>query len=321
MKILGHCIEHDIPALLVGPTGTGKSSAVRQLSTKSDHQLVRIPITGQTGRAELVGQWLLRDGDTYWQDGLLVSAMKHGHHVVVDEINAALPEITFVLHSMLDDDRYVVLTEKDGEIVEPAESFRFFATMNPTEEYAGTKELNKAFLSRFPVVLNFDYPDSESEAKAIKDHVPGFKIADARSIVVVANELRKLKASHKIFYTCSTRDLISWATMWQEFGRDIAFVYSVLYRAGSTDAEGIKSVYAQTMGRLDGFLADRKVGSLDDLLQVYHQQETELKAKSESVADRERKVAELEKRIAGELSTKVVDGVLSGLGSNLGGIQ
>src|SRR5206468_1631140 len=112
-------IKSDKPALIIGETGCGKTSIVRELAHKHDHKFMRFNLTGETSVDEFVGKYTLVNGETVWQDGILLEAMKQGAFLVVDEINVALPEILFVLHSLLDDDKFVVVANHNGEIVRP----------------------------------------------------------------------------------------------------------------------------------------------------------------------------------------------------------
>lgn len=85
-----------------------------------------------------------------WRDGILVDAMKKGQWVILDEINLAEPSVLERLNSLLDPDRMLVLTEKDGEKVVANKNFRVFGTMNPaTGEYEGRNELSPAMRNRF----------------------------------------------------------------------------------------------------------------------------------------------------------------------------
>ena len=111
-----------------------------------------------------------------------------------------MPEILFVLHSLLDDDRYIVLAEKNGEIVKPHKNFRLFASMNPSGSYTGTKELNKAFLSRFPIILNVKYPTKANEIKILKQYtkMSNNKIENLRQM---AQDIRKAYNKNEINYS------------------------------------------------------------------------------------------------------------------------
>lgn len=232
--------EHNIPALLIGETGTGKTTMVKFIANMEDKKWVRFNLTGETTVDDFVGKFILRGGETIWQDGILLQAMKHGAWLVVDEINVALPEILFVLHSLLDDDKFVVVANNDGKIVKPHPDFRFFATMNPVSEYSGTKELNKAFQSRFGVIVNVQYPDPPTEALIIHTKT-GINMTHASMMADVGLLLRHAKAEEKIFYTCSTRDLIQWATLALFTNVVTAFECTVVNKSNG-DAEAIKQL-------------------------------------------------------------------------------
>lgn len=199
-------IAQNLPALLIGETGTGKTATIRAMADQVGAELIRVNLSGSTGVDELLGKWLANEKGLYWQDGEIIRAMRTGAWLVLDEINACLPEVLFVLHSLLDDERAIYLKEKDGEKVTPHENCRFFATMNPPEDYAGTKELNKALLSRFPLVLFIDY--SEKEKDIIKEQA-GTNNETAKKLVKIGQELRRAKENGIINLTCSTRDLIN----------------------------------------------------------------------------------------------------------------
>ncbi len=204
-SILEKAVSLNLPVLLVGETGVGKTAFIRELARENKKDLVRLNLTGQTGIDEFIGKFLANDKGTYWIDGSLTNAMKKGQWIVLDEINMALPEILAKLHSLLDDDRKIVINEKDGEEVYPHDDFRIFATMNPSDEYAGTKELNRAFLSRFPIVLDVDYSDKEKQILMDRTSIDE---ATADTLVAIGREIRDRKYNGQVSSICSTRDLL-----------------------------------------------------------------------------------------------------------------
>ncbi len=246
-KMLDVAIEKDLPALLIGETGTGKTSLIREQAIERKADWVRFNLTGETTVDEFVGKYELEGGKTVWRDGILLQAMKKGQWLIVDEINVALPEILFVLHSLLDDDKFVVVASHAGEVVKPHADFRFFATMNPVDEYAGTKELNKAFQSRFNIVLKVHYPDNATESRIVQDKT-GVDAATANKMADVASALRKAKEDDKIFYTCSTRDLLQWGNLVEQLGLEDAFIVSILNKANG-DSKSIIEVYDKVVGK------------------------------------------------------------------------
>jgi cobaltochelatase CobS len=246
-SILEVAIKKDLPILLIGETGTGKTSIIREAALARKQDWVRFSITGETTVDEFVGKYELENGQTVWKDGVLLDAMKTGKWLIADEINVALPEILFVLHSLLDDDKMVTVSQHTGEVVKPHKDFRFFATMNPTDEYAGTKELNKAFQSRFSIVLQLHYPPAAVEAKIVSDKT-GVALEDATKMADVAVALRKAKADEKIFYTCSTRDLLHWGNLCDVLDPGEAFRVSILNKSNG-DAKAILEIYTLIIKR------------------------------------------------------------------------
>lgn len=246
-SILKIGIDKNLPILLIGETGTGKTSIIREQAKEYSRDITRFSITGETTVDEFVGKYELEKGATVWKDGVLLDAMKKGKWLVCDEVNVALPEILFVLHSLLDDDRFVTVSNHNGEVVKPHADFRFFATMNPPEEYAGTKELNKAFQSRFAIILTLHYPPAAIEAKIVADKT-GVSLEDATKMADVALALRKAKKEEKIFYTCSTRDLLHWGGLTDVLDPGEAFRVSILNKAG-TEAESIYEIYSHIIKR------------------------------------------------------------------------
>ena len=211
LKTLAIAVRDNLPVLLMGESGTGKTSAIRYLANATKNGLRRVNLNGGTTADELVGRLLINEKGTYWVDGILTEAMRNGEFIVLDEINAALPEVLFVLQSVMDDDGYLVLTEKaDKEIVYKHKDFRIFATCNPPE-YAGTKEMNKALLSRFAICINAEFPSPAKELEIIEHHL-GAAVAQtemATKLVGLANETRKAKEMGTTDYAINTRDILN----------------------------------------------------------------------------------------------------------------
>ena len=134
--------------LLVGPTGAGKTAMIKYMAHLTQNGLRRINLSDMTDITEIIGGYKPNEqGRPEWQDGIVVEAMKKGQWLLLDEVNLADPAILERLNSLLDDDRSLVLSEKNNEIVKAHENFRAFATMNPAS-YAGRKKLSAAMMNR-----------------------------------------------------------------------------------------------------------------------------------------------------------------------------
>ena len=251
-KLIRLNAKNNLPILIIGETGTGKTSMVRAEAEKQGKELIRFNLNGETSVDEFVGKFILVNGETVWQDGVLLQAMKKGKWLLVDEVNAALPEILFTLHSLMDDDKSILVAGNTGEVVKAHEDFRLFATMNPTEEYAGTKDLNKAFLSRFPLVVRVTYPSEIAESAIIRDET-GIDEESATKMVLIANKIRKLKEKKECYFTCSTRELIAWGYAEEELGFQDAFRYCILEKAEQVEHQAIENAYNEVSNKVAEF--------------------------------------------------------------------
>ncbi len=245
MEQVAVAISYKMPVLLIGETGTGKTSLVRHLAFSTSNAFVRVNHNGGTTIEDIVGRWVInKNGQTEWVDGILIESMKKGYWFLVDEINAAGAEINFVYHSLLDDDGRVILAEKGNEVVIPHANFRFFGAMNPPTEYAGTKELNKALMSRF-MVAHVDFPPPRVEQKILTSRVPGITDDTAERMVRFAGEIRAMHAKEEVRFVLSTRDLLMWATMFKVYKKYLTSAeMTVLNKIGQDDVDAIKDIMA-----------------------------------------------------------------------------
>lgn len=243
-------INKKMPVLLVGETGVGKTSLIRYLADKTNNAFRRVNHNGGTTSDDIIGRILINKEGTYWVDGVLVDAMRNGYWYFADEISAASPEVNFVYHSLLDDDSYVVLAEKDGEIVRAHEDFRFFAAMNPAIGYAGTRELNKALLSRF-IVFKMDFPDPKIEKKILVSRT-NIDPNVASKMLNFAMEVRGNQSNEKIDFILSTRELLMWANLFGVYKRYIVSAeMSILNKVAPEDFDSIKDLMALHFKGLD----------------------------------------------------------------------
>lgn len=244
LEKLAYAVASNLPVLLIGETGVGKTMSVRYLAAKTNNGLRRVNLNGATTVDEFLGKLLINEQGTYWVNGVLVDAMLAGDWILLDEINACLPEIAFSLHSLLDDDRMVVLMEYDGRIVRPHPNFRLFASMNPSEEgrYGGTKTLNEALLDRFPVVIRMEYLPEEEEIEAVISQSGNTDREMVQRMVRVARDVREAIHHEKVFGSFSTRRVVDWARMSLIFDVHESAYYTVLSKLSKYDAQVVEDI-------------------------------------------------------------------------------
>jgi nitric oxide reductase NorQ protein len=212
LDIIDKAFEKELFVLIIGPKGTGKTSLVREYATQKSKELESVNFSLRTRESHLVGTKNLVDGNTGFDEGILIKSMKEGNILYLDEINAAEADVLLRLDEALDDRRQIVLKESDGRIVKAKDSWFVIATINPLT-HVGTKELPPQLLSRFPVRIRLDYPPEDVEYQIIKKHVKNPAESDVLLGIKLANTLRQASAVEELYYSPSIRETIAFAKL------------------------------------------------------------------------------------------------------------
>ena len=158
------------PTFITGLSGNGKTFSVEQACAQLGRELIRVNITIETDEDDLIGGFRLVDGSTVWHNGPVVEALERGAILLLDEIDLASNKI-LCLQSILEGKG--VFLKKIGKRVDPAVGFNVIATANTKGKgsddgrFIGTNVLNEAFLERFPVTFEQDYPTVATERKIL----------------------------------------------------------------------------------------------------------------------------------------------------------
>ncbi|MET0657085.1 MAG: AAA family ATPase [Steroidobacteraceae bacterium] len=165
ITIAEQAIAAQLPIMLVGPTGCGKTRFVEYMAARLRRPLVTVVGNDDTTTADLVGRYLVKGGDVKWIDGPLTRAARSGSVFYLDEVVEVRREALAILHPLADDRRRLFL-ERSGETVDAAAGFAFFCSYNPARSL-GFKELRVAFRSRF-VTLALKYLPADDEAAVVQ---------------------------------------------------------------------------------------------------------------------------------------------------------
>ena len=187
-ELFEHCSKNNLPMMLKGPTGCGKSRFVEHMAAKLGRELITVPCHDDTSAADLLGRWLVRGGDTVWQDGPVTRAVRRGAILYLDEIAEARPDVIVALHPLTDHRRQLYVDRHD-EVLTAPEGFMLVVSFNPNYQ-SGLKELKPSTRQRF-VGLSFDYPAPEVEAEVLIGET-GIDAKVAKRLVKLANKLRAL---------------------------------------------------------------------------------------------------------------------------------
>lgn len=224
-----------LPVLLKGPTGCGKTRFVQHMAAKLGLPVSTVSCHDDLTAADLTGRYLLKGGETVWVDGPLTKAVRNGGICYLDEIVEARKDVAVVLHPLTDDRRILPL-ERTGEVLEAQSGFMVVVSYNPGYQNL-MKALKPSTRQRF-VSIEFDFlpRDKEITTVAIESGLSEAKVA---SLVDLARRLRVLKGQD-IEEGVSTRLLIYCATL-MEAGMPVADAVRAAIVEPLTDEPDVKA--------------------------------------------------------------------------------
>ena len=212
-------MELNIPVMLWGHAGTGKSSMHKQVCAHTQRAYLRVQHTVNTEEVHILGQWQVRDGATFFEYGPLPLAMKHGLVYCADEYDMAMPSVLSVYQPVLEGEPLLIKeAPEDMRMVMPHKDFRFVGTGNTngcgdeTGLYQGTNIGNAANYERFGIMRRVEYMVKKQEVGVVSGQ-GGIAAADAELLVDYATEVRKAYDGGKIGMTVSPRALINAAKL------------------------------------------------------------------------------------------------------------
>jgi nitric oxide reductase NorQ protein len=178
-----------LPILLKGPTGCGKTRFVRHMAWRLARPLVTVACHDDLSASDLTGRFLVRGGDTVWQDGPLTAAVRAGAIAYLDEVVEARLDTIVVLHPLADDRRILPL-ERAGELLVAHPDFQLVVSYNPGYQTL-VKEFKPSTRQRFVAIeLGFPPPDQEAEIIA---HEAGVDRGTAARLAALAERIRPLR--------------------------------------------------------------------------------------------------------------------------------
>ncbi len=203
--------RRQLPLLLKGPTGCGKTRFVTHMAARLQRPLFTVSCHDDLTAADLTGRFLIKGGETIWVDGPLTRAIREGGICYLDEIVEARKDVTVVLHPLTDDRRMLPL-ERTAEILQAPDNFMLVVSYNPGYQNI-LKSLKPSTRQRF-VALSFDFPPPEIELEIIARE-SGLAKDRCAPLINLATRLRQLK-NIDLEESVSTRLLVYCATLMAE---------------------------------------------------------------------------------------------------------
>jgi hypothetical protein len=214
------------PAFVTGLSGNGKTMMIEQVCANLGREFIRVNVTAETDEDDLIGGFRLQDGKTVWQNGPVIVAMERGAILLLDEVDLGTNKL-MCLQPVLEGKP--VYLKKINKVVAPARGFNVLATANTKGQgsfdgkFIGTNVLNEAFLERFPVTFEQEYPAIKTEVRILESAL-SFDLAERgitldpfhaskaeefiTKLVGWADGIRKLYAEGGITEIISTRRLV-----------------------------------------------------------------------------------------------------------------
>ena len=202
------------PVFITGLTGNGKTTMVEQVCSKLKRECVRVNISIETDEDDLVGGSTLIDGNVTFREGPVILAMRRGAVLLIDEIDRGSNKL-MCIQGILEGKPY--FNKKNGDVIHPAPGFTVVATANTkgqgsdSGKYIAAQILDEAFLERFPITVEQEYPNSKIEHKIILNNMKELGCVDedfADKLVTWAEVIRKTYLEDAIDELISTRRLV-----------------------------------------------------------------------------------------------------------------
>lgn len=247
---------------LTGPTGSGKTSLLEQVAARLHWGVHTVTGHGRMELNDLLGQYMLVDGGSMqWIDGPLTLAVRLGHVLLINEIDAVDPAELIGLNEIVEGKPLTI--PQTGTVIIPHPKFRLVATGNSAGSgdqsglYQGVLRQNLAFLDRFRL-MEVGYPDPDDEMKLLAAVVPNMPESVRESMIKVANQIRKVfiggqDGGGMLSVTLSTRGLMRWASLVATFkSAPNALAYSLdralTFRAEPAEREAIHRIAKDVFG-------------------------------------------------------------------------
>jgi hypothetical protein len=202
------------PVFVTGHSGNGKTMSIEQACAKAKRKFICISMTPETDEGDLLGNYVLINGNMEWRDGPVTTAARQGAVLCIDEIDYGAQNLS-CLQRVLEGKPFML--KKKGELIVPAEGFTIFATANTKGKgsddgrYMFTNVLNEAFLERFLNTYEQKWPPVKIEKKIIEKELQSVGREDADfsdKLVLWADTIRRTFDDGGCDEVISTRRLV-----------------------------------------------------------------------------------------------------------------
>ena len=254
------------PVFITGLSGNGKTYMVEQACAHAKREVIRVNFTVETDEDDLIGGFRLVDGETKFFKGPVIKAMEQGAVLLCDEIDLANPAKVMCLQSILEGKGYFI--KKTGEFIAPAAGFTVVATANTKGKgsddgrFIGTNILNEAFLERFPVTCEQEYPSVAIERKILQRVAEAESVYDTEYLEKLtdwADIIRKTFVDGGVDEIISTRRLVHIVKAFAIFGDRMTAIEMCTNRFDEETKLAFRDLYTKLDASADMINADEAI--------------------------------------------------------------
>jgi len=239
------------PVFITGLSGNGKTLMVEQVCAELNRECIRVNISIETDESDLLGGPTLVNGNVVNRDGPVITAMKRGAVLLIDEVDRGSNKL-MCLQGILEGKPYY--NKKNGEMVYPKEGFNIIATANTKGQ--GSEEgrylaqiLDSAFLERFPITVEQEFPDKKVEKKILSPLIDDQEFVN--NLVEWADVVRQSFEQGAVDEIVSTRRLVHIAKAYKIFGERIRAIELCVARFDSETKTAFLDLYSKIDSKVE----------------------------------------------------------------------
>jgi len=253
------------PVFITGLSGNGKTTMVEQVCASLKREAIRVNISIETDEDDLIGGNTLIDGNVVYREGPVLLAMKRGAVLILDECDRGSNKL-MCLQAILEGKPY--FNKKTGETVYPAPGFNIVATANTkgqgsdSGKYMSAQILDDAFLERFAVTIEQEYPSVKVEKKIVMKKMERVEKVDedfADKLVAWSDIIRKTFKEGAIDDLISTRRLEHIVNAFAMFGSRMKAIEMCIARFDADTKTAFMDLYTKVDAGVEMPTADAAV--------------------------------------------------------------
>jgi hypothetical protein len=252
------------PVFITGLSGNGKTLMVEQVCATLKRECLRVNISIETDESDLLGGPTLVNGNVVNRDGPVLQAMKKGAILLIDEVDRGSNKL-MCLQGILEGKPYY--NKKNGEVVHPAKGFNVIATANTKGR--GSEEgrylsqiLDDAFLERFPITVEQEYPDTKTEKKILTPLIEDKVFVE--NLCQWADVVRKSFIEGATDEIISTRRLVHIAKAFNIFGDRMKAIQLCVARFDEETRDAFLDLYSKVDASVNAPANTASVGAVSD---------------------------------------------------------